>query len=1127
MPEPFLSQMNLNEHSPNIARVGRWEPKGYDVLQGIAGATPEKSIDLSELARSVPSVWGYAILFHSVWRDPRHMAHRQVVELWRRTLALAVTRVAWQEQNVNFGISQWFEMAEENQTFVGAAARQRPKLLFPPGEPRQHIAGLLHEGRVIGLLLPALLVLPARELMEQMDQGASGDGGQLGQWLGLEDLRAARAVPPRYDALWTPLVLGTLQAFLAGALQTLRESRNPSPMERDLVDKLVSFAADLRACENPAGRWPSPPLVDDRSVEGALNSQTSPLRVLRRTPIIEDRSSSACYLPLRGGLNSDIQFVYLSPLMARNDLWRHARVFGQRFVADLPGATVTAADRAKLLRDEKIVVLHPDQLLQPKLVHFPDADIGFYPTGSPWRYYLLPVTALALAFYSPEELLERLKIREEGEDSVTIELMLSLGGAERPVSYTEVRTYGRNSPYELVKAQPMTTLAMWPDMLIPELPIELIYQSGSRGAEVSSGESQIQVQRPLTLPVVEGLAAGFKSPSAQPLASGRRPGRQKNWAIADLPSKSGLFRNQLASAVPIEALECTVGGLGGLILVHTRRAAALISARTCRVSVDFGTTNTMVTMRIGNDEPMQQIDTHVWLPRNISGSTADRADFSEATAEFIPPVGGIPRPFVSLVEVRDTNDTDVPFVRTRIPFVSAMSIRGAIERLIKAPEFGVRPVFDLKWEADAEKRQYVVDLLFQVILLIAAHARSQGVMPSVIEWRFTRPRSFTPQIAEQFERNIEQAWQRLFRGRFNSQATIEVPVQKVDFRWESRCIFHYLRRYQPDRFANLVVTLDVGGGSTDIALQQRDGVLWDGSVELAGQSILIDYWTKNFQDLGQLLDDMEGFPLKGREFIECRPAERKALIELLVNETDLVRHVADMAQNGQGSTLPGITRDRARIALLGLVYFVCRFLLEPLAVDKTGEKDRRPIASLLLGGRGCLIFHNLCYHPGSKARLIDADLIAAWFERAGFDREHAAIALSDHIKQEVALGALDAPADNEDQVSAPALTPGTGSWVDSSSRQSTPATTSPPEEGPGFAEFCQLICDRFPRFSGLPTAWDRFELRARLEARAAADVPFGSSDNATSAVDQARHRFFIGLRALLDNDRLLTGDERA
>lgn len=206
--------------------------------------------------------------------------------------------------------------------------------------------------------------------------------------------------------------------------------------------------------------------------------------------------------------------------------------------------------------------------------------------------------------------------------------------------------------------------------------------------------------------------------------------------------------------------------------------------------------------------------------------------------------------------------------------------------------------------------------------------------------------------------------------------------------------------------------------------------------------------------------------------------------------------------------------------------YLGNIVLEPLAVDKKSEKDRRPIASLLLGGRGCLIFHHLCYHPGSKARLIDADLIAAWFERAGFDREHAALTLSDHIKQEVALGALDAPADNEDQVSAPALIPNTRSWIDTSSRQSAPATTSPAEEGPGFAEFCQLVCDRFPRFSGLPTAWDRFEVRARLEAHAAADVPFASSDNASSAVDQARHRFFIGLRALLDNDRLLTGDDR-
>lgn len=39
MPEPFLSHMNVDENSPNVARVGRWEPNAYDLLQRIAGAT--------------------------------------------------------------------------------------------------------------------------------------------------------------------------------------------------------------------------------------------------------------------------------------------------------------------------------------------------------------------------------------------------------------------------------------------------------------------------------------------------------------------------------------------------------------------------------------------------------------------------------------------------------------------------------------------------------------------------------------------------------------------------------------------------------------------------------------------------------------------------------------------------------------------------------------------------------------------------------------------------------------------------------------------------------------------------------------------------------------------------------
>jgi hypothetical protein len=439
MAEPLLSELKLDEHTPTVAVAGRWESQPFSILSKIAAATPGKFASFFSLACSVPSVWGYAYLFYEAWRDPHHELHEVVSEIWRRFLCLVALHELWARQGVALRVTSWKKL-EEVRGFIGTAFEQLPHRLFEGDLP--HFAGILYERQVIGLTLPGLLVLPTRSLIANVPD-------RLERCLAYQQLFVNKE-KISYDRLWSPLILGSLEGYLAWAEDQLRQEHNQPVVRPELADALADFSRRLRACRDPARAWPRRTWSDGSSDSprqggaGVVSRLVSSSRSVGGTSAARDVGeifATDCQLPLRPAfIDRRLKLVFFSDGLRDHERLRTARVYGDRFVADLYEQEISGDDRIKLLKNG-ILLVHPSDLLRPSLIRLKDGELE---EQRAWKRYLLPVTPLALVCFTLDELLTRLRLVEEQDEQVTVALDLPLGGGDETANYGELRRCFQN-----------------------------------------------------------------------------------------------------------------------------------------------------------------------------------------------------------------------------------------------------------------------------------------------------------------------------------------------------------------------------------------------------------------------------------------------------------------------------------------------------------------------------------------------------------------------------------------------------------------------------------------------------------------------------------------------------------
>lgn len=1129
---PFLSRLNSGPGAPSITEAGVWQSKRHDTVAAIAALTPGGDGSFAQQCRSVPSIWGYAQLFHEAWREARHPLHAEVLSYWRRFLGVVVLRQ--QLANVPIVITNF--ALEASGGFVSAALSQLPWALFDRSATPPRVLGVLAADQVIGLGIPGLMVIPARGIVDRDPAARPGD--RLSQYLGLQDGEFAAAT---FVKLWGTKRVADLAAWIDWVLPELVAAMGSvrAPAIETLRDRLQEFREVLRAelavgVAAPGCTW---------STAGEDNLPAS-LRVLFASPT-HVKATLGCGLSPRsdlqvGGDDEACRMALVADSMAAHPEMRELQITANVVVQDLPERDVPA-QRRRFYHGDRLLLIRPDDIFASRLVRFDENRMfPFHPRA--FQRYLIPLRPFALALLSPDQLEHRLRCQAD-DNRVVVELDLEVGAAAAPRRVTLQKIYkiGTN----LVDAPLPRTFAVWPDYFSSsEIGYNFVFQTEDR----DFGAAPQQVTPPITatLPLHrQALASALRRLLAADdaprddlgferllNAAGERP----NFNNVTLFRSGSIVRSLLATEQPIEAAVCDAGATSGLLLLHRRRVDALPEDAQIqtRVAVDFGTTNTTVAIQFGEETALSDLTPHVWLPFSTAATSpqvpGDRGDSGQDIAsmavatEFMPPQGLIASPFLSLVEVRNQIPPQAmpPLTRLRIPYIRDGGLDASIDRLLSS-DLPLRHEFGLKWDAGGERREYVRGFLRQIVMQVAAQVRARGGSPGQIDWRFSLPRALDRAIQERFRDEVKQVVKSI-------AAPNAGQAEKVSFVYESAAVFQYVLGYEPGNAGDVVAILDIGGRSTDIAIMQprpdqgAGRPAWEGSARLAGETLILDEWVRNRSALIELLTGLEHSPVTRAELEALHgdaAARLRPITEMLLNNDAYARQIwGAQAHAEDAKALLERTRLRGRLMLLGLAWFVIRFALTSLGprADETGEKDQ---VAFFLAGRGSRVFRQLCW-DAERNRFQDQDLIEQWLDTAGFG-SRCTIGFTERPKLEVALGALRRPPPDP---SAPG-----GSAASNTSPESTSGTPSPPPASvPRFQNlrsFVQAVAARFPEFPNLGQAFDpdwsgSISLRQALTGLLADTQPgFEAEPPHQGPGVDPRREFILGLDILLRKHELL------
>ena len=998
------------------ARGGVWSP--LDQLDDLAAAllVEAASITLREI-KSVPHTWGHVIVFETALLDERHPSHRDAKGQWRALLALLALRnrpgYSVEARPVALGRGMGEEREVDRFARIAGTEKLNPRIQADCTWDPVHLLYAEPSARsanepdvLIGLLSPSTIVAPARDF--------SGHE-RLNQFWARNGLRDPLFDAPGPDELLSPDELEVCRRFtmnLRDKIRSLGEPRDAGATNT-IVGLLEEFAGDLdeSGARHHIARWTEKPLGDlvARDPGGLYEAVNSVWEADGTAADVTDLELGR----IRISEDTTLKIVLADPKCV-DTLGRPSRyisLFGQRTLADLPaakdGAPVPIPDHLRSeAANNAILLLGPGDLLTDRLTALETFNAPVHPRS--FQQSLLPLKAAALLLFSSiEELAGRIE---------------RLGSASRPrvgLRVTLTDRDGRKHDHQIAreyaddaieKASAPEALAAWPDFRPPsvrdaagdEVPgwkWNYLFTSTNvssspleRSAVATTGISRHILERDLA-------RAGFGAGAARVAycrnrleawssedgpwegASGARFDeegsdegsawfewlRMRSDAVQS-PQERSLQRSDSAFEAVLFQLPSAHGavyaGLGilpGGGDLQTQDAAA---GGTAQIAIDFGTSNTIVYCKRGEGtiEPLS------FTPRlrrfnefrNPDGASADRED--EYTA-FMPG-GEVSQPFATVMQLRSAEgvaDLAAAWKAAGEPVLWRdyayfdPDVLHLTENLLSA---GGRSnlIFDLKWGTEVEARTRMGRYLRHIAILSLAEVVGHRHLPapSSVTWHFSYPMTVSGGDA--------------YRAVMRSSARSEwEPWNHIEFHTESNAALDYFREVERAQPQSMLV-LDIGGGSTDIALAARGSGVWQHSVRLAGDDLMTEFLLYNRHvlealDLVHIGSQGVFGDRRGRDAFMEPPGDQppsendRNAAKAIINSPVFGRVFARSWFNVRDAEAMKLLKVGASLMLGGLCAFLGRQIRSLLRVDPPplAAEDLTSIR-LCFGGRGSTLF---------------------------------------------------------------------------------------------------------------------------------------------------------------------------
>ena len=600
---------------------------------------------------------------------------------------------------------------------------------------------------------------------------------------------------------------------------------------------------------------------------------------------------------------------------------------------------------AKTLKNEcereGYVYLTPENIFTEKLVLFASDNKQLKEHSKEGEQYAYPVTSAMLMFMDPKALSTNCIVSPDG-DNYKVNFYLELkSDSGKTMNYTLEKIYKAK---DVVKNRTVPLgFSIWPDIKFEDL---------NQYYSFYDGNAQVNLL-PKNIFAVKNLRNKLENLSMPERVKFVDSMINSHQIIGDeilLQQTAAVTELRVLESSP-EAILCNVAPQqGGRTFVdHNRRVdVGLIlfpdpqqvqeTNNQWSIGVDFGTTNTCVYFKENKDDPKElNFKNRINLPYESGIDEEEKEEIMQAHKEFVPS-RLVKVPFMTILRERsykETTSTNLPFRGNFIYYVD--QVLYAIEDL---PD-DRRPLkFNLKWDVSEQSRTKVQYFISQTVLQACVEAAANGIKKENLTFNFSYPEAYDYEHAIAFKRQARIAVEVGLKDKdFNVQ-------EKTNFRTESISSALYFAIGQVIPFTENVVTIDIGGGTSDISIWQNLNLIWRNSFRLAGKNVLIDYLSNNLTLIKE---------------ISTNRTKLNNGVELLVNSPQFGKAFKDRFHIISGKEKGKELKNLSELALSGILYYLCQVINHLIKQDqfKKNDKNNKNVSKSLkicLGGKASTLY---------------------------------------------------------------------------------------------------------------------------------------------------------------------------
>lgn len=944
MTSPFLPPLSDEKLRIKSGEAGKWQPQEGIAYSEVADslARPSVGTDIKSIS-SIPDMWARPLFVDMVLRDQDHPLHGFIKAQWKGMLAaIALAEVKRLKLQ-----AQLLDLEDlKSDTFIQALRELIPssdKTVYQLTErikganrnPWEKIYVFVLNGQPVGMTSPATLVCPSEQgkwegvtwwidgqLHSPLDSSKYlTDDDKIQLWLWLDNLRQ----------------------------QLNRETGNSTRLKEILGEYQSELKRELKVDPNSQ----SLRLSKSKQYFG-LPLTLGNLDALN-VPIQARKQESSVKLLSLGKIKTEAEEVLFIPKMEllldqwktkeAKDIWVYDTSSAAIF--DLAEFKKQYKGKVKFLTEENIFAedfyyLEDDGNLPGALLP-DDVDEITYTVDEQEHSLtpLLPLQSEILDFFSPEELIKRLKFSPTtigNKSGVTVELTLSLSGGD----FTIRRNYSIE-PTNAITAKPY--LEIWPNFKAPNWKAYYAFYFDDRTESL-----------PQTI-----FRAVF------PDATEIHPVDFHNFQLTRLESFPDYILCQDEKGFP-----------QGLILLKTPPSVGDQNPnKTWTVGVDFGTSFTNVYYHSQNNnfrDSLTLTPLHLQITKQDKRMALLYAYFMSGNSEGFP--------LSSVLTIKGSKEQERPVFDGRLYIVEDV-------RAFNPNQDDI--VTDLKWKP--ENISYNRTFLKHLALLISVEAANNHVKK--INWSISYPSAFS-----RSDKNLYKVtWEQIIEDLDKTTGIEHQWLSKGNpYRAESLALAHYFADEAGENQDLMYSTcIDMGGGSSDISIWVGNRLIHQCSVLVAGRLLFSQFW-KN-KNRTEFLNQRFKVDLKD---LTTNPQDNSFFVKLdgllSAEGNDWLKKRTGMDDDPALQSIVQLST----IGISGLYYYIGLILR---ALDIEGKYTRQQNTPVYIGGNGCRILNWLDlsgkFTSDSEASLLFSQMLS---NASGFDDTREKTVLSRKPKAEVAFG---------------------------------------------------------------------------------------------------------------------------